>query len=497
MRPIPLLPSVLVVAVSLLPAAQAAPQTVTVLVTGDENGHLLPSGEGAVKKGGAAETLGTWVANEGHCPGQIPKSGAPACKDGKTLVLSTGDHFSGPSISSFFQGEPTAEAMSRMGYAASGMGNHELDFGREQFDKLREMGGFPYLSANIRPPSKKADKPYDLGLKPWTIFERGGVKIGVVALSAANVGKTVMSGRFYGNEVTPYEGALNTAVPAVRKAGADLIIVVADECPTVLEPIVAKHPEWKLAFLAGGHCHTPVERKVSTTPLVSPGRRWEKYLRAKLTVDGERPAGQRLVGLETKVVDVVSGPGSPAPDAELAARVQTWVKKHDAALGETIGYTRSGLDANGDVLHTWYTRALRDKQKVDVAILNKKGFRGGVAPGAITPGVVYSVMPFDDSLLTAKVKGKDLVVALENPAAVYDGAAKKDGKWTVKGKPLDPAATYSVVTFEYLYFGGDNFQFERNDPEPGETGQVAQTPVIEWTKKLGTSPDKPLESLLH
>jgi hypothetical protein len=170
-----------------------------VLVTGDENGHLLPSGEGAVKKGGAAETLGTWVANEGHCPGQIPKSGAPACKDGKTLVLSTGDHFSGPSISSFFQGEPTAEAMSRMGYAASGMGNHELDFGREQFDKLREMGGFPYLSANIRPPAKKADKPYDLGLKPWTIFERGGVKIGWSPSRRPTWARRTMSGRFYGN----------------------------------------------------------------------------------------------------------------------------------------------------------------------------------------------------------------------------------------------------------------------------------------------------------
>jgi len=307
----------------------------------------------------------------------------------------------------------------------------------------------------------------------------------------------VMSGRFYGNEVTPYEGALNTAVPAVRKAGADLVIVIADECPTVLEPIVAKHPEWKLAFLAGGHCHTPVDRKVSTTPLVSPGRRWEKYLRAKLTVDGERPAGQRLVGLETKVVDVLTGPGQPAPDADLAARIQTWVKKHDAALGETIGYTRSGIDANGPVLFTWYTRAIREKVSTDVCILNRKGFRGGVAPGVITPGAVYSVMPFDDSLLTTKVKGKDLVAALENPAAVFDGAAKKDGKWTVKGKALDPAATYSVVTFEYLYFGGDNFQFERLDPDPGETGVVAQTPVIEWTRKQGTSPDKPLESVLR
>jgi 2',3'-cyclic-nucleotide 2'-phosphodiesterase (5'-nucleotidase family) len=134
---------------------------------------------------------------------------------------------------------------------------------------------------------------------------------------------------------------------------------------------------------------------------------------------------------------------------------------------------------------------------VDVVVLNKKAFRGGVPPGPITPANVYSVMPFDDSLLTVKLKGKDLAAALDNPAAVYDGAAKKDGAWTVKGKALDPEASYSLATFEYLYFGGDNFPFERLDPNPGETGVVAQTPVIEWTRKQATTQDKPLESALH
>jgi 5'-nucleotidase/UDP-sugar diphosphatase len=493
----PLAPSALVAALLVFPAAQAAPETVTVLVTGDENGHLLPNTEGEVKRGGAAQVLGMWVANEGHCVGKVGSGGAPACKNGKTLVLSTGDHFSGPSLSTVFQGEPTAESMAVMGYAGSGMGNHELDFGREQFDKLRDLGGFPYLSCNIKPPTQANDKQYDLGLKPWAIFERGGVKIGVVGLSVGNVAKTVMSGRFFGNAVTPYEPALQAAIPAVRKAGADLVIVIADECPTVLEPVVAKHPEWKLAFLAGGHCHTPVDRKVGTTPLVSPGRHWEKYLRATLTADRSRPPGQRLVGVETKVVDVVGGPNAPAPDPSLATRLHTWSQKHDEVLGEKIGYTRSGLDADSPTLHTWYSRAIREQVKTDVAILNKKGFRGSVQPGAVTPGSVYSVMPFDNSVLTLKLKGKDLLGALENSAAVVDGAAKKDGAWTVKGKPIDPNGTYSVATFEYLYFGGDNFQFERADPNPGETGVVAQTPVINWTRKQASTADKPLESLLH
>ena len=419
------------------------------------------------------------------------KDGAPACKDGKTLVLSTGDHFSGPSISSVFQGAPVAEAMARMGYAASGMGNHELDFGREQFDKLRDAGGFPYLSANIRPPASKSDKEYDLGLKPFTIVQRGGVKIGVVALSASNVARTVMSGRFYGNEVVPYESALQQAIPAVRKAGAEVVIVIADECPTVLEPIVAEHPDWKIAFVAGGHCHTPVERKVGTTPLVSPGRWWQRYLRAELSVDAARPAGQRLVGLETKVVDVVGGQGAPAPDAELSQRLATWKQKHDEALGEKIGYTRSGIDPGSPTLFTWYGRAIRERVGTDVAVLNRKGFRGEIQPGPITAAGVYSVMPFDNSVMTVKLKGKDLISVLENPAAVYDGAAKKGNAWTVKGKPLEAEETYSVATFEYLYFGGDNFPFERLDPNPTETGLVAQTPVIEWTGSRGARRTSP------
>ena len=104
---LPALVLALALAVSLAPLAPAAaaPQTVVVLVTGDENGHLLPNTEGDSPKGGAAETLGYWTAKEGHCPGRMGKDGVPACKDGKTLVLSTGDHFSGPSISSVFQGD--------------------------------------------------------------------------------------------------------------------------------------------------------------------------------------------------------------------------------------------------------------------------------------------------------------------------------------------------------------------------------------------------------
>ena len=72
--------------------ASAASGTVTVLVTADENGYLLP--QDPAKRGGAAQILGVWNTE--------PKP---------TLALSAGDHWAGSTISAFYSGEPMAEAM--------------------------------------------------------------------------------------------------------------------------------------------------------------------------------------------------------------------------------------------------------------------------------------------------------------------------------------------------------------------------------------------------
>jgi hypothetical protein len=71
--------SALVLAVSLtsLAPASAAPEKVLVLVTGDENGHVLPNTEADPPKGGAAETLGYWTSKEGSLPGEAGEGRGP------------------------------------------------------------------------------------------------------------------------------------------------------------------------------------------------------------------------------------------------------------------------------------------------------------------------------------------------------------------------------------------------------------------------------------
>jgi len=308
-----------------------------------------------------------------------------------------------------------------------------------------------------------------------------------------------MADRFYGLEVLPYESSLGKAVKELRKAGVDALVVLVDDCPTALEPVVTKHPEWSLSLLVGGHCKQSMESTVGTTPLLNPGRRFEGYARAHLSFDTSKPSGQRLTGVEAKVVQVLSNPSAPPPEAVLVELLKPWVAKHEAAFGERIGFTRSGLDAGSDALHTWVARAIREITKTDIAILNTGGFRAGLLAGPITRGGVYTVLPFDNSLLTFKLKGDALLRALANPKAVVAGVSKgpSGGFRDAQGRDIVPTGIYSVASVEYLYFGGDGFDFEKQDPLPGETGMMWQTAVVDWTKRLNTSPSRPLENYLQ
>jgi 5'-nucleotidase / UDP-sugar diphosphatase len=476
------------------PAKPAEPTVVTLLITGGLGGQLVPAGEGGQTQGGAAETLGRWVAEDKHCPGPVKADGQASCADATTLALATGDHWNGPALSSFFLGEPTAAVMARMGYAASALGNHELDFGRDQFLKNAGIGQFPFLAANLK--VKDAALAKGMDLQAFKVFDRKGLKIGVVGLTSPKTVTSAMAGRAEGLDLVGTEDALASAIPAARKAGADVVVVVADMCPTELQPTLEKHPEWKLTLVAGGRCPTQINTKTGETQVISLGRGLEKYLRARITFDPKKPAGEKVASMISELVDA-AGAGA-TPDAETVKTIADAKTQLDQRLGEQLGFTKAGLKQARPEMARWVAGSMRDALSADAVVLNRKGIRQDLPAGPITVGSVYSVLPYENSLMLVKVKGADLATQLSNPEALFSGftAAGKGKFKDAKGKPLDPKKEYTVGTIEYLYFGGDGFEFEKLDPEPKETGMAWQTPVVEWTRNKKSTAAKPLEKSL-
>ncbi len=455
-------------------AVPAKPIELTFLVTGSENGYLLPTVDGDTTRGGAAELLGHWVADEAHC---IEGS----CADAATIALSTGDNANGQSVSSYFKGEPTAQVMQRMGYAASAFGNRELDWSHAQFIANTKTGGFPYLAANLKP---KDNDGAALGLKPFTIVERKGLRIAVLGLAARKATVTPMPGRMTGLDLVADEATLAEQVPAARLQNADLTVLVTDGCLHDMPALLEKHPEWAFAFVAGRDCERVYPMTVGTTKLVYPGRHWNEYARVKVTVDTLKPVTQKASKVEVSLVPVT---GSTVRDAKAGEIIAGWKAKLDEALGAPIGFTKTGIEQDSAEMATWLTTALKERFKTDLALANRKGVRQGLPDGAITGASLWDLVPFDNEVVIVKLNGEQVQAAADNLEARFAG---------LKGLKLDPKKTYTVATSDYLYLGGDGFKLQEADAAPTQTKVSIQAALIEWTKAKQSSEKKPLETLL-
>ncbi len=459
----------------------------TFLVTGAENGYLLPTPEPKGARGGAAEVLGRWLTDEGHCV----ERDAGSCEGSKTIALSTGDNANGQSISSYFKGASTAEVMKAMGYAGSAFGNRELDWHREQFLTNVKAGGFPYLAANLKP---KDEQGSALGLKPYVMLERRGVKVAVVGLAARKSTWTPMPGRMAGLDLVSDVAALTEAIPAARLEGAEVIAIVTDGCLHDMPELLEQHKEWAPAFVAGRDCEREYPEAVGLTRLVYPGRHWNEYAKVSVKVDVLKPLAQRLVKAESSVVEVVA---PTKPDAAVAALIAGWKTKLDAALGGAIGFSKAGLEQESAQMSAWLTTSLKERFKTDVALLNRKGVRQGLPAGVITSATVWDLVPFENEIVTVEVTGEQLLAAAQNTEARFSGLrAKGEGFVDGKGAEIDFKKTYTLATTDYLYLGGDGFKLHEADKAPTQTKVSWQSALIEWTKAKKSDEKKPLETLL-
>lgn len=432
------------------PVAPARTGKVTLLITGHESG-LLPAK--------APRLIAQWKAEEGWP---------------NTLAFSTGDSFSGAALSSHFFGASTAEVMKALQYKASALGNHDLDLGFDTLRSFRETAGLTLLAANLK------DKPgaeQPLKLQPSLLVTREGVKVGVIGFTSVKTVATTVSGRSSELEVVALEASVGAALESLKKDSPDVVMALIDDCFVTLQRVLATRADWKIDLVVGTRCEGDQEFLTGPTKFFSVGDDLIHYVSAAFTLN---PDGTRSLVATRKLV----APTGPE-DADLLALRDRWQSKLDHELGQKIGFTRTGFKEDAPQLRTWVATALRDEAKADAALLNKKGIRAALPKGEITRASVYSLIPFENAVVTVKVKGEVLTKLKSHPEAFLITPAK-----------IDPEKDYVLATTEYIYFGGDGLGLDVVAPELELTGQVWQTPVIAWLDKQDCDEKRPLEKLL-
>lgn len=173
------------------------------------------------------------------------------------LLFDCGDISQGTPYYNLFQGEVEIKMMNLMKYDAMTIGNHEFDFGLDNMARLFRMADFPVVCSNYDVKGTVLE-----GLvKPYLVFEREGLKVGVFGLSPEMEGLVQAdkcAGIVYND---PIKVAQEMANLLKLKKECDVVICLSHLGIRGDEILVGKIDH--IDVILGGHSHTFMEKPVN------------------------------------------------------------------------------------------------------------------------------------------------------------------------------------------------------------------------------------------
>ena len=185
-----------------------------------------------------------------------------------TLIFDAGDIFQGTPYFNFFGGEIELKLMSKLGYNAATLGNHEFDNGINKLSKSLNHANFSFLNSNY----DLKNTPLESKIKKYEIYNIDDVKIGVFGLGIALDG--LVEKKLY-NDVKyldPIEIANDITKKLKNDYHCDIIICLShlgykyDDKKEICDLNLAKKTK-NIDLIIGGHTHTFMNKPVQVTNL--------------------------------------------------------------------------------------------------------------------------------------------------------------------------------------------------------------------------------------
>ena len=444
---------------------------ITVLYTNDEHGWM----EETANTDGAAKLMGVWMEKEGYDPA-----------DDAYLILSGGDSWTGPAISTWFQGESMIEVMNAMHYDAAAIGNHEFDFTIDGMLARFDQADFPYLSANIR--LKGTDSIPDY-IQPYELIQVEEVTVGIIGLTTQTASYSTFPTYVEHLDFIDYETALREVIPKMWETDTDVILCIAHICYGEAQSLSGVAEELGISMIGGGHCNELAGEVINdAVAVIEGGWQMASYARMDLYYDIEK---SEVTALE--VATAVNEGGSAV--SEIADIVSTWEQATQSELGQVIGYADEEITRYSTALRNLVTDSwLYAFPTADIAVTNSGGIRQPIPMGDITKGDIVGVLPFNNNILEMKLTGSEVIQCIGSNL-ILSGMTTVGGYFHADGTPLKMDSVYSVLTTDYLYVQ-DATQFSVYAPNPYYTGLNYHQPTVDYIVSLNTSASDPLNNYL-
>lgn len=386
--------------------------------------------------------------------------------DNVTLV-DNGDAIQGAVLGTLSNGEWVVDIMNQVGYDLAVPGNHEFDFGMDQFlDIANNQANYQYLSCNF------LDKDGSTVLEPYTTMDYGDTEIAYVGISTPETLSKARPAYFQdenGNYIYSfcqgnggqelYDRVQNT-VDEARAKGADYVIALAhlgedgQSSPWMSTEVIANTTG--IDAVLDGHSHTVEPEKIVKNAagedvlLSQTGTKAESI--GQLTID------PTTGDMESELIALDSVSTGSEAYKNTAAFVRDIQDKYQDVIAEVIAQSEATLTVNDPVtgerrvrsaetnLGDFCADAYRAATGADIGFVNGGGIRADIEAGDVTYGDIIAVHPFGNTICLAEVSGQQILDALEL-GAMYVGSAENGGFLQVSGLKytIDASVPSSVV----------------------------------------------------
>jgi 5'-nucleotidase len=413
-------------------------------------------------------------------------------KNPNTFLVMAGD-FVSPSVygsltykGKRIRGAQMIDAMNAAGFDLVGFGNHEFDITEKELQERIDSSKFQWIASNAFHAVDKTTQPFkNTVTKEFiplyyikTIKDADGtsVKIGFISVVLeANPAEYVL----YSDPVSSAVQTYNLIKDSCDAVVAITHMVIADD-----KRLADSIPQ--LAAILGGHEHDMRFAKENGVYITKAHANAKSAYVVKLHIDKNKHRVKTEPKLQYLDQDVSF---DPATDAV----VRKWTKIVNENLGSS-GFDATGvLPYSGEPLEgretlvrrqqTNLTQIIADAMlfaapQADASIYNSGSIRvDDVLVPPITQYDILRTLPFGGGLRELDIKGdllvKTLEAGLKNKGIggwlqygniSYNEANKT---WSLKGQPIVPSKTYTIVTSDFLITGKEaNLSFF-NEKNPG------------------------------
>jgi len=412
-----------------------------------------------------------------------------------TILLFAGDLLQGSPISSVYHGKADIEVLNRIGIDAAVPGNHEYDYGPDNFNEIVEESNFPWIVGNLRKINHES---------PWLptgIIKRYPRRFNV-AIFGVTTGELVTAThpRNVQDLVVDDPVVIARKLAPRHNSASDLLIVLS-HCGIATDRQIAQEVPG-IDVIIGAHNHNLYQEPIveNGVLIVQAGEYGEYLGRLDLEVTDDRAKLVRY-----KVYPITPDlPANPMIESMIQGYMNTIAERSNEVIGRTLvelNGKRDTVRRTESNLGDYVCDAIRERFSADIVLLNGGSFRDSMYPGDITVGDVLRVFPFGNTLVAMTVSGSSVRAALErglqddpldNPGSflqvsglVYQIDGRRAVNIKIDDQPLRDDQLYKVIVNDFMAAGGDHFTMLKDIPDTVDTGYTLADVVVEAIRKQG------------